>query len=93
MHAPLGSVDGERAFEPTSIRLETGSGSSSSPTAWSAARSRAAAPSASKGSSGRSLSAPAPTAAATAMAIQHAVTDCWKEPLQDDATLVVLAVD
>jgi serine phosphatase RsbU (regulator of sigma subunit) len=37
--------------------------------------------------------APAPTAAATAMAIQHAVTSCWTEPLEDDATIVVLAVD
>ena len=37
--------------------------------------------------------APAPTAAATAMAIQHAVTSCWTEPLADDATLVVLAID
>jgi serine phosphatase RsbU (regulator of sigma subunit) len=33
-----------------------------------------------------------PTAAATAMAIQQAVTDCWHEPLEDDATVVVLAV-
>jgi serine phosphatase RsbU (regulator of sigma subunit) len=32
------------------------------------------------------------TAAATAMAIQDAVTDCWSEPLEDDATVVVLAV-
>jgi serine phosphatase RsbU (regulator of sigma subunit) len=37
--------------------------------------------------------APAITAAATAMAIQHAVTNSWTEPLQDDATIVVLAVD
>jgi serine phosphatase RsbU (regulator of sigma subunit) len=37
--------------------------------------------------------AAAPTAAATAMAVQHAVTNCWSEPLEDDATLVVLAVD
>ena len=37
--------------------------------------------------------APAATAAATAMAIQQAVTSCWAEPLEDDATLVVLAVD
>lgn len=34
-----------------------------------------------------------PTAAATAMAIQEAVTDCWKEPLEDDGTIVVMAVD
>ena len=35
----------------------------------------------------------APTAAATAMAVQHAVSSCWTEPLQDDATLIVLAID
>ena len=34
-----------------------------------------------------------PTAASTAMAIQQAVTDCWREPLEDDATIVVMAVD
>lgn len=34
-----------------------------------------------------------PTAASTAMAIQQAVTDCWAEPLQDDATVVVMAVE
>ncbi len=36
--------------------------------------------------------AEAPTAASTAMAIQQAVTDCWKEPLEDDATVVVMCV-
>jgi serine phosphatase RsbU (regulator of sigma subunit) len=36
--------------------------------------------------------ADSPTAAATAMAIQRAVTDCWAEPVEDDATVVVLAV-
>ncbi|HEX6745306.1 MAG TPA: SpoIIE family protein phosphatase [Solirubrobacteraceae bacterium] len=35
----------------------------------------------------------APTAAATAMAIQDAVMSAASDPLQDDATLVVLAVD
>lgn len=34
-----------------------------------------------------------PTAASTAMAIQQAVTDSWREPLQDDGTIVVLAID
>jgi serine phosphatase RsbU (regulator of sigma subunit) len=33
-----------------------------------------------------------PTAASTAMAIQQAVTDCWKEALEDDATVVVMAI-
>ena len=34
-----------------------------------------------------------PTAASTAMAIQQAVTDCWREPLEDDATVVVMCVE
>ena len=34
-----------------------------------------------------------PTAAATALAILQAVTDCWREPLEDDGTVAVLAVD
>jgi serine phosphatase RsbU (regulator of sigma subunit) len=34
-----------------------------------------------------------PTAAATAMAILNAVTRCWREPLEDDGTVVVLAID
>jgi serine phosphatase RsbU (regulator of sigma subunit) len=33
------------------------------------------------------------SAASTAMAIQQAVTECWREPLEDDATVVVMAVD
>jgi hypothetical protein len=33
-----------------------------------------------------------PTAAATAMAILQAVTDCWREPLEDDGTVVVIAI-
>lgn len=34
-----------------------------------------------------------PTAASTAMAIQQTVTDCWREPLEDDATVVVMAIE
>ena len=34
-----------------------------------------------------------PTAASTAMAIQQAITDDWAEPLEDDATIVVMAID
>ena len=34
-----------------------------------------------------------PTAASTAMAILQAVTDCWREPLEDDGTVVVLCVE
>jgi serine phosphatase RsbU (regulator of sigma subunit) len=34
-----------------------------------------------------------PTAAATAMAVLQAVTECWREPLEDDGTVAVLAID
>jgi serine phosphatase RsbU (regulator of sigma subunit) len=37
-------------------------------------------------------SAANPTAACTAMAITKAVTDYWQEPLEDDATVVVMAI-
>ncbi len=37
-------------------------------------------------------SAENPTAACTAMAIQHAVSAGWREPLEDDATVVVMAI-
>jgi serine phosphatase RsbU (regulator of sigma subunit) len=37
--------------------------------------------------------ADSPTAASTATAIQQAVTDCWREPLEDDATVVVMATE
>src|SRR5918997_2275800 len=33
-----------------------------------------------------------PTAAATAMAVLQGVTECWREPLQDDGTVAVLAI-
>lgn len=33
------------------------------------------------------------TATTTAVAIQQAVTNCWKEPLEDDATVVVMSVE
>ncbi|HWD65819.1 MAG TPA: SpoIIE family protein phosphatase [Solirubrobacteraceae bacterium] len=33
------------------------------------------------------------SAAATALAIQHGVTDSWKEPLDDDGTIVVMAIE
>jgi serine phosphatase RsbU (regulator of sigma subunit) len=33
------------------------------------------------------------TAAATAVAIQDAVTDCWREPLEDDGTIVAMAIE
>jgi serine phosphatase RsbU (regulator of sigma subunit) len=37
--------------------------------------------------------AESPTAASTVMAVQQAVTDCWREPLEDDATVVAMAIE
>jgi serine phosphatase RsbU (regulator of sigma subunit) len=34
-----------------------------------------------------------PTACSTAMAVLQGVTDCWREPLEDDGTIAVLAID
>jgi len=33
------------------------------------------------------------TVPSTAMAIQQAVTECWREPLEDDGTIVVMAIE
>ncbi len=92
VHAPLGSVDGEREFTVTAIRLgpadrlvlvtdgvidrEVRDGRFGVDGLHRAVR-----------------EVPAQTAAATAMAVQQAVTRSWTEPLADDATVVVLAVD
>ncbi|MDP9135005.1 MAG: SpoIIE family protein phosphatase [Actinomycetota bacterium] len=93
VHAPLGSLETTREFELTTLRLD------------SADRLVLV----TDGVIGREIEgggkfgvdglrravrdAPAATAAATALAIQQAVTSCWSEPLADDATTVVLAVD
>ncbi len=34
-----------------------------------------------------------PTACSTAMAVLQGVTDCWREPLEDDGTVAVLAIN
>jgi serine phosphatase RsbU (regulator of sigma subunit) len=34
-----------------------------------------------------------PTACSTAMAVLQGVTDCWREPLEDDGTVAVLAIE
>jgi len=93
VHAPLGSVDGTREFAVSTVRLEAadrlvlvtdgivGRHLQRGGTFGVAGLRRAV------------REASAPTAAATAMAVQQAVRSAWAEPLEDDATLVVLAVD
>ena len=93
VHAPLGSVDGTRDLEPATVRLDS---ADRLLLVTDGIISRAVEAGGTFGVDGLQRAvreAPAATAAATAMAVQHAVTSCWAEPLDDDATLVVLAVD
>jgi serine phosphatase RsbU (regulator of sigma subunit) len=93
VHAALGSVVGEREFEVTTARLDS---ADRLVLITDGITGRAVEGGGTFGVDGLRRAvreAPAATAAATAMAIQQAVTSCWAEPLEDDATLVVLAVD
>jgi serine phosphatase RsbU (regulator of sigma subunit) len=93
VHPPLGSVDGAREFELASVRLDS---ADRLVLITDGIIDRAVEGGGTFGVEGLRRAvrgAPAATAAATAMAIQRAVTSCWSEPLEDDATLVVLAVD
>jgi serine phosphatase RsbU (regulator of sigma subunit) len=92
-HPPLGTGDGPPEFEPTRLRLHP---SDRVVLITDGITERAVEGGGVFGVDGLQRAvrdAAAPTAAATAMAIQHAVASSWTEPLEDDATLVVLAVD
>ena len=93
VHAPLGSVAGTREFELATVRLDS---ADRLVLITDGIVHRTVEGGGTFGVDGLRRAvrdAPAVTAAATAMAIQRAVTSCWSEPLEDDATLVVLAVD
>jgi serine phosphatase RsbU (regulator of sigma subunit) len=92
-HPPMGTGDAPPEFEPTALRLHA---ADRVVLVTDGITDRVVEGGGRFGTDGLQRAvrdAAAPTAAATAMAIQHAVTSCWTEPLQDDATLVVLAVD
>jgi serine phosphatase RsbU (regulator of sigma subunit) len=93
VHAPLGSVDGTRELEPATVRLKSADRLVLVTDGITERRLEGGGTFGVEGLRRAVRSAPATTAAATAIAIQHAVTSCWAEPLEDDATLVVLAVD
>jgi serine phosphatase RsbU (regulator of sigma subunit) len=93
VHAALGAVSGAREFELTTVRLES---ADRLVLITDGITERDVTGGGKFGVDGLRRAvreASAPTAAATAMTIQHAVTSSWTEPLADDATLVVLAVD
>jgi serine phosphatase RsbU (regulator of sigma subunit) len=93
VHAPLGSVVGEREFEVAAVRLESADRVVLITDGITERHVKGGGTFGVAGLRRAVREAPAATAAATAMAIQQAVTDCWTQPLEDDATLVVLAVD
>jgi serine phosphatase RsbU (regulator of sigma subunit) len=93
VHAALGSVAGPREFELTMLRLESADRLVLITDGITAREVEGGGTFGVDGLRRAVRDAAAPTAAATAMAIQQAVTRCWSEPLADDATLVVLAVD
>jgi serine phosphatase RsbU (regulator of sigma subunit) len=93
VHAPLGSLDGDRAFEVTAMRLQRGDRLVLVTDGIVDRRLDGGGTFGVDGLRRAVRSATSPTAAATAMAVQQAVSSAWAEPLDDDATVVVLAVD
>jgi serine phosphatase RsbU (regulator of sigma subunit) len=93
VHAPLGSVDGEREFNVGGVRLDAGDRLVLVTDGVTEREVKGGGRFGVEGVRRAVRQAPALTAAATAMAIQRAVTECWTEPLHDDATVVVLAID
>jgi serine phosphatase RsbU (regulator of sigma subunit) len=91
-HPPLGAGDAPPAFRPTSRQLRPGERLI---LVTSGVINRRTETGDTFGIAGlrRALGrAQTTTAAATALSIQQTVTDSWREPLEDDATLVVMAV-
>jgi serine phosphatase RsbU (regulator of sigma subunit) len=92
-HEALGAGDGERAFQLTERRLHSGERLILITDGVTERHIEGGGRFGVEGLRGALQRADNPTAAATAMAIQQSVTDCWREPLEDDATIVVLAVE
>jgi serine phosphatase RsbU (regulator of sigma subunit) len=92
IHAPLGRGDGETAFTPSHRRLRSDERLVLVTDGITERRTEGGGRFGVDGIRRAVDSAESATAAATAMAILQAVTDCWREPLEDDGTVVVLSV-
>jgi serine phosphatase RsbU (regulator of sigma subunit) len=93
VHPPLGAGDGPPEIEVSAVRLEPGERLVLVTDGIVARTVKGGGTFGVDGVRRAVAASDAPTAAATAMAIQQAVTSCWTEPLQDDATVVVMAID
>jgi serine phosphatase RsbU (regulator of sigma subunit) len=92
IHAPLGAPDGEPSFTPTTRQLVSDERLILVTDGITERRTEGGGRFGIEGIRRAVEELQDPTAAATAMAILQAVTDCWREPLEDDGTVVVLCV-
>ena len=93
LHAALGAGDGPLSFEVAAVSLEPGDRLVLYTDGITERSVKGGGRFGVDGMQRAIQSASAPTAAATAMAIQNAVMTAATDPLEDDATLLVLAVD
>jgi serine phosphatase RsbU (regulator of sigma subunit) len=91
-HPPLGARDREATFRPTQRQLQPGERLILVTDGVTERRVEGGGRFGLNGLKRALAKADNATAASTAMAITQAVTDCWREPLEDDATVVVMAV-
>jgi serine phosphatase RsbU (regulator of sigma subunit) len=90
VHPPLGTTDDEPAFMPSDRRLSAGERLILVTDGITERRTEGGGTFGIEGIRSAVADVENPTAAATAMSILQAVTDCWREPLEDDGTVVVL---
>jgi serine phosphatase RsbU (regulator of sigma subunit) len=90
VHPPLGTSDDEPAFTPSDRRLSAGERLILVTDGITERRTESGGTFGIEGIRSAVADVENPTAAATAMSILQAVTDCWREPLEDDGTVVVL---
>ncbi len=92
-HAPLGTGDAQQSFTPTERQLHSGERVILVTDGVIERRLESGGTFGVEGLKRALGQADSATAASTGMAIQQAVTDCWREPLEDDATVVVMAIE
>jgi len=91
-HPPLGAVGSEPGFQPVERQLQSGERLILVTDGVTDRRIQGGGRFGVEGLKRALSEADDPTAASTAMAITQAVTDCAREPLEDDATVVVMTI-